>query len=422
MMFPPLQRTSVPVYSLAERDRRWNLACSFMEREDLDGLVVFGEGDAGPAPFTFDSWFTNDRPGVLLVFPRNQTPTALVPIPTFLFDHREAVHRGDELWLAADDLRLGRQSHQLVQALKELGLGNGSIGVIGLDPYLPAHPEGRIPYPFWDSVLNQLPGADFRNVAHAFTRLMMPLSDEEIAVVRHAARIGDAMAEAMVATAAPGVSESDVFAAAMATAYRHGTLAPHIHFCSGPAPSASGQPTWGYRPQPPRILAEGDLIATEIFSNFGGQQTQHQAAIAIGEVHPMVERVAQIASDCYAAGLATLRPGATFGEVSEAMLAPAEAVGAWFRGPQIHGLNPYGAFSRIPGGLIQAQGGDLYPTAAPRPATLADMPLQPGMTFAFEPSCGIGDHMVTLGGTVLVGQDEPVELNPLTAKLLRAAW
>jgi Xaa-Pro aminopeptidase len=422
MMFPPLQRTSVPVYSLAERDRRWNLACSFMEREDLDGLVVFGEGDAGPAPFTFDSWFTNDRPGVLLVFPRNQTPTALVPIPTFLFDHREAVHRGDDLWLAADDLRLGRQSHQLVQALKELGLGNGSIGVIGLDPYLPAHPEGRIPYPFWDSVLNQLPGADFRNVAHAFTRLMMPLSDEEIAVVRHAARIGDAMAEAMVATAAPGVSESDVFAAAMATAYRHGTLAPHIHFCSGPAPSASGQPTWGYRPQPPRILAEGDLIATEIFSNFGGQQTQHQAAIAIGEVHPMVERVAQIASDCYAAGLATLRPGATFGEVSEAMLAPAEAVGAWFRGPQIHGLNPYGAFSRIPGGLIQAQGGDLYPTAAPRPATLADMPLQPGMTFAFEPSCGIGDHMVTIGGTVLVGQDGPVELNPLTAKLLRAAW
>ncbi|MDT5283577.1 MAG: hypothetical protein QOJ20_4772 [Mycobacterium sp.] len=29
--------------------------------------------------------------------------------------------------------------------------------------------------------------------------------------------------------------------------------------------------------------------------------------------------------------------------------------------------------------------------------------------------------MVTLGGTVLVGEDEPVELNPLTAKLLRAA-
>lgn len=420
MKLPPLQRTSVPVYSLAERDRRWNLARSFMQAEGLDGLVVFGEGDAGPAPFAFDSWFTNDRPGVLLVFPRNETPTALVPIPTFLFDHREAVHRGDEPWLAANGLRLGRQSHQLVQALKDLGLGSGTIGVMGLDPYLPAHPEGRIPYPFWDTVLKLLPGVDFRNVGHAFARLMMPLSDEEIAVVRHAARIGDAMAEAMVATAAPGVSEADVFAAAMATAYRHGTLAPHLHFCSGPAPSASGQPAWGYRPQPPRILQEGDLIATEIFSTFGGRQTQHQAAIAIGEVHPMIERAARIANECYTAGLAMLRPGAAFGEVSEAMLAPAEAVGAWFRGPQIHGLNPYGAFSRIPGGLIQAEGGDLYPTAAPRAATLADMTLEPGMSFAFEPSCGIGDHMVTLGGMVLVGDDKPVELNPLTAHLLRA--
>ncbi|MCO5972428.1 hypothetical protein [Actinoallomurus soli] len=49
------------------------------------------------------------------------------------------------------------------------------------------------------------------------------------------------------------------------------------------------------------------------------------------------------------------------------------------------------------------------------------MILEPGMSFAFEPSCGIGDHMVTIGGTVLVGEDEPVELNPLTAELLRVA-
>ncbi|WP_188305015.1 M24 family metallopeptidase [Streptomyces sp. CBMA123] len=421
MPFPAMPRTPVPVYSLAERDRRWDLARGFMEREGLDALVVFGEGDAGPAPLAFDSRFTNDRPGVLLVFPRDRTPTALVPIPTFLFDHREAAHRGEDLWLAANDLRLGRQSHQLVQVLQDLGLSNGSVGVIGLDPYLPAHPEGRIPYPFWDTVLTLLPRVDFRGVGHAFARLMMPLGDEEVAVVRHAARIGDAMAAAMVATAAPGISEAHVFAAAMATAYRHGSLAPHLHFCSGPAPSASGQPTWGYRPQAPRILQEGDLIATEIFSTFGGRQTQHQAAIAIGEVHPMIEHAARIANACYTAGLATLRAGATFGDVSEAMLAPAEAVGAWFRGPQIHGLNPYGAFSRIPGGPIQADGGDRYPTAAPRPATLAGMTLEPGMSFAFEPSCGIGDHMVTIGGTVLVGEDGPVELSPLTARLLRAA-
>ncbi|MBD0743987.1 hypothetical protein BG418_20665 [Streptomyces sp. CBMA152] len=80
-MFPAVQGASVPVCSLAERDRRWNLARRFMEAEVLDGLVVFGEGDAGPAPFSFDSWFTNDRPGVLLVFPRDRTPRRADPAP-----------------------------------------------------------------------------------------------------------------------------------------------------------------------------------------------------------------------------------------------------------------------------------------------------------------------------------------------------
>ena len=50
---------------------------------------------------------------------------------------------------------------------------------------------------------------------------------------------------------------------------------------------------------------------------------------------------------------------------------------------------------------------------------LGDMVLEPGMSFAFEPSCGFANHLVTLGGTVIVGHDQPVELNPYTAQLLR---
>ncbi|HTQ22815.1 hypothetical protein [Mycobacterium sp.] len=42
------------------------------------------------------------------------------------------------------------------------------------------------------------------------------------------------------------------------------------------------------------------------------------------------------------------------------------------------------------------------------------------MTFAFEPSCGFGRHLVTVGGTVIVGEDGPEELNPYTSRILRA--
>jgi hypothetical protein len=62
---------SVPMYSLDERDRRWRLACSFMDREGLDALLVFSEHeDGGPAALCFDTWLTNDRPGAIVVFPR----------------------------------------------------------------------------------------------------------------------------------------------------------------------------------------------------------------------------------------------------------------------------------------------------------------------------------------------------------------
>jgi Xaa-Pro aminopeptidase len=48
------------------------------------------------------------------------------------------------------------------------------------------------------------------------------------------------------------------------------------------------------------------------------------------------------------------------------------------------------------------------------------MVLEPGMTFAFEPGCGFGSRIVTIGGTVIVGDDGPIELNPYTAQLLCA--
>jgi len=56
------------------------------------------------------------------------------------------------------------------------------------------------------------------------------------------------------------------------------------------------------------------------------------------------------------------------------------------------------ALSAASRGLIQAEGGDdLYAIAAPRSATLADLTLEPRMSFAFEPSCATGDHADQIG-------------------------
>ncbi len=414
---------AVPTFSAAERDRRWGLARAFMEREGLDALLVFGEHeDAGPAPFAFDTWFTNGRAGTTVVFPRDGDPVSLFPMEMFTKDHLESTRRGDVIWIPPENIRASRDSRAIGDTLRELGLENGTIGVVGLEPYPPWHPEGIVPYRLWNNVSERFPEVRFKPVAMALSRLIMPLSHEEIAVVRHSARIGDAMVRAMVDTAAAGVPESEVYAAGMAAGYARGTIPAAMHFWSGPDPLASGLPQWGYRPQAPRVLRDGDIISAEVFCNVGGRHTQHQVTITIGEPHEDLRRAADVARTAYDAGLRALRPGRTFGDVVDAVRKPLDAADGWEFGPALHALNPAIALSGFPADASRRMAGaSAYPAEADHPTISGDLTLEPGMTFAFEPNYAYGRRLAYIGGTVIVGEDEPIELNPYTARILRAA-
>ena len=413
---------STPTYSIAERDRRWNLARTFMDREGLGALLIFGEHeDAGPAPVNYDTWFTNGRPGSTVVFSRAGEPISLFAMPLFVLDHLESSRRGDTMWIAPQNIRNSYDSFAVAKILNELGLAEATIGVIGLEAYPPWHPEGIIPYHFWNKILQQFPKANFKSVDHALAYLIMPQSEEEIAVIRHSASIGDAMVRAMVEKAAAGVLESEVYAAGMSAGFAHGAVPSPMHFWSGPDPVATGWPQWGYRPQSPRTLQDGDVITSELFCNFGGRHTQHQVTIAIGEVHEDYERAAKVARAMYDAGLEALRPGRKFGDFVDDMLKPAEKAGGWVMGPAVHALNPLVAVSRFPGDVNRLPGTEAYPPGSDQPTVPSDMEIKPGTSFAFEPNYAFGRHVVHLGGTVIVGEDGPIELNSYTAQILKAA-
>jgi hypothetical protein len=79
----------VPGYSLAERDRRWALAREIMAAEEVEALIAYGDpGGAGPARFAPDAYFSNDRPGSIVIFCRDAAPIQLVwsnlPVQTHL--------------------------------------------------------------------------------------------------------------------------------------------------------------------------------------------------------------------------------------------------------------------------------------------------------------------------------------------------
>lgn len=411
----------IPTLSLAERDRRWALAREFMERAGLAAVLVFGEHeDAGPASIAHDRWFTNGRPGATVIVPRTGVPVALLPSVQYVMDHMESAQRGDSAWIPPENLRAARDSSSVVRALHELSLGESTIGVLGLGPQAPWHPEGIIPFPVWHRVLAALPQAQFVPVDVALGLEMSRLSPEEIDLVRYAADVGDTMVQAMVETAAPGVAESEVFAAGMAAGYRRGTIPPAMHFWSGADPVATGWPAWGYRAQAPRVLQEGDIIYAEVFSQFGGREAQNQVTIAVGDVHEDFHRAGAVARAAYDAGLDALRPGRTWGEVVKAVHAPLDAADGSMFLIALHTLNPGLVVGRGRADISALPGAQAYPSVTGHPAVLPELELAAGMTVILEPQYAFGGHLAHLGGTVIVTENEPLELNPYTAQILQA--
>lgn len=412
---------NIPTLTLATRDHRWALARKFMQDQQLDALFVYGEHeDSGAAPFNFDVWFTNSRPGTTVLFPRRGEPIHLLPFPPGAMDYLTAANNGEEMWMAAKNLRLGRSISTVAAVLDDLGLSAATIGVIGLDPCLPWHTDGIIPYRLWSGVLSEFPKATFKPVFEAFVRVILPLNEEEQAVIRYAGTIGEAMAKAMVAAARSGARESDVFAAGTFAANSRGSATPWLHICTSPTPVSWGAPDWSYKATTPKIIKAGDAICTEVFTFVGALNTQQQLAITVGEVSEEFERAAAIARQCYEIGLKAVRPGAVFGDIGRAMLKPVQDAGGWSRGPQIHSLNPLYAISGFESNLDQVQNVEKFPNiSAVIPTIFEDLVLEPGMTFALEPGCGFGSHTVSLGSSVLVTDEGVIELTPYTSRLHR---
>lgn len=264
----------LPTYSLAERDRRWALAQTLMDLEGLDALLVWGEREgAAPAPFAFDTYFTNDRPGALVVIPRGAEPVALVPLPMYVSDHYEAALRGDALWIAPGNVRVARHPAGVAAVLREHGADRGRLGVVGGEPYPPYYFLPPLPAALRVALAERLPEAELVPAGHKLAALAMPQSDEELTVIRHAASIGDAMAVAMRDAAAPGVTETEVYAAGMHAAHVRGAADAKMLLWSGRESIAWGPPAWSYRPQAARSLQPGDVVLAEAFVSYGMKET-----------------------------------------------------------------------------------------------------------------------------------------------------
>ncbi len=399
-----------PTLSLAERDRRWGRVRALMREEGLAALVIPGLR----ARESFETWVSGESIQGAVVFPADGEPIYLTWI-AFRIVGRDDPQNDREYWIR--DIRSGLIGPGIVAALQELGVAGDTVGVVGLQSRGPLELEGVLPYTVWQAVLDAFPSTRFKEVSIPFSYMMAQKGEEEMVLARTSASVGETACQALLDAARPGVSEADLYAAATGAVYRAGlTLTPpSLIVKSGRDFLSWGPPEWGAGAVAPRVIGKSELISTEIMPSYGGVETQQQMMIAMGPVDPLWRELESVARRSYDAGLDTLRPGATFFQVCEAMAVPLREAGCWHLSPLIHGVSPAYLLGTLHGGAEQFFAEE-YPWFQTVPA-LIDAELAEGMLFAFEPNACRGRTRVNIGGTVAVGPSGAIELNQLPLRM-----
>jgi Xaa-Pro aminopeptidase len=261
----------------AEFRRRHEHARKLMAREGFDALILTGSMNiySMGSGVTWASGMQDDR-GMCqyMVLPRDGEPTLVYPHPGC---HIEAVRR----MVSIDDVRGGEGGHfgRVVAArLEELGIGNGRIGVTVADRTGPEY-MGVAAY---QELVGCLPDAEFTFCPDLFHELTYRKSAEELRAMATAGELAIAAQEAVRRTAAAGKREHQLAAAATEAILDGGgrtflmmigstsTADPKIVF---PNPNPSR-----------RMLADGDIILTEISASYLGYTAKIGHPIVVGTV------------------------------------------------------------------------------------------------------------------------------------------
>jgi Xaa-Pro aminopeptidase len=397
-----------PVLSLAERDRRWNGLRALMRARGIDAILV----GSFMGRESLESYLIDDYLDSVVLLPLEAEPVALTFSPSRLSRMYESERRGYGGWVS--DFRIGFGGAKAAALIEEKGVARGRIGLVGFAPTAPGEMEGLLPFGFHKNLTARLPQAEIVDFTQDYTDFILVKSPEEIALLRHAAAVSEKAALAMLNACRPGVSEAEVYAELMREIYRHGcsTRYPYLSLQSGPDNIGWGAPRWTFRAEPPRILAQGDLVQAEIHTLYGGQEGQVQMSVALDPVHDDLKICEAVAREAYEAGVAAVRPGVSFESVVRAMERPIAKAGCWSKTPLLHtitfGSTGFTTVNReqIAGSREGAIEGMMIPGIR-----RGDLLLQEGMGLELEPNACLGNRRINIGGGVLVTATGCEELN-----------
>ncbi|MDP2358153.1 MAG: Xaa-Pro peptidase family protein [Beijerinckiaceae bacterium] len=362
---------------------RITTAIEWLKDEKLDGLIAFNDGQNSFLDSNAVYVFSGVRPiGRSAVIIGRDGSSTLIVEP--VWDEERA--RGISFTTRT------RATENLVQALSEElthhGLAGASLAVVALAKQSRA----------LDRSVRSLLASEPRAADTLASHLARIRNAEELAAVKKAVWIAERGYERLVASARPGIREFELAADIYVFMKELGAEDNFLLM-------SASQHNLAVRAAGRRILQEGDIILGEITPCFQGQFVQICRTTVLGDAKPVFADKYALVQRAMRRGMDAAVPGATMGEVTQAMNDVFREGGYadYCRPPYMrvrgHGL---GVTSDRPGDVVED----------------SDVKLEEGMVFVMHPNQYIPETgYLMCGETVIISHNGAISLSEADAEL-----
>lgn len=305
----PIEST---VYSIAERDWRWQRARAGAAKAGFDCIFVPLCVDGRNLHLSLeqargtrsDCRFLTLLDNAAVILPTDGRP------PMVISDQE----RGND-WIPEFRPMENSWGESMAQALIDAGMERARIGVSGIRRGFYTHGRafhGVVNYGSYAETLRRLPNAAFENATDVVGYARYVKSEEQITCLRRGAAIAAAGIDKMVELARPGMDEGLLYTRVMQRMVELGSEYYPMAFYSGL--HGNGRLPRFEDPAEGRTLQPGYRIANEVDAVIGGLIAQEQQPIYLGAIPEDWKPAIDLQRDMYYAGLEYLVPGRPFAE------------------------------------------------------------------------------------------------------------
>ncbi|MDH5507379.1 MAG: M24 family metallopeptidase [Anaerolineae bacterium] len=364
-----------------EMQRRWDLARDLMKRNNLIGLLVFGNSGVNRHNEANVFWLSNhlDLHHNYLIAPldTNIKPALYTGLTNHVPNARQVSDIPVIEWGGYDP------PEKIIAYLSRVGMTRGRLGLVGVNDKFGM----GMPYQHYRTLQHGLPGIELVDITLEYTRMRTIKSAEEIEWLRKAAAFTDNTVKALQIEIKPGMTDYNLLGI-IEGAYRYDGGIPHIAFLRSMAMDAPNGCLPAQNPSR-RVIEKGDVIITEISASYWGYSGQIHRPIFVGaDPNPEWQKMFDTALAAYENISNVIKPNATERDVIQAA--------------SVIGENGYSIYDD----LIHGYGVDIHPPLIDRscvdywPWDGANNPAPLGRAFAKDMAIVIQPNPVTLDETM----------------------